>query len=251
MKKPTLTIMCALFCGTVWAQSATDDPGVTVNGVTWATRNVAAPGTFAETVESAGMFYHFDRKEPYYNATDTDKPADWDNTQSTSLEWRKENDPSPAGWRLPTPGEIESLLDGKNVEKSWDAERRGVVFTDKASGNSVFFPSRSYRHMNGVLWNTPTLSYYFSGTQKMVGTQTSPCVLSVNNDYFKGQIINVGGRIACFVRPVKAAPATAASGNDAPIPRPKAARTGAPPSPTRSFPHPTDVPRLVAATRSL
>ncbi len=188
----------------VAAQTATTDPGVTINGVTWATCNVDAPGTFAQTPESAGMFYHFDRKEPYYNATDPNKPANWDNTQSSSLEWRKENDPSPTGWRVPTPKEIESLLDGNNVEKSWDAERLGVVFTDKASGNSIFFPSRNYRYGNGTLWNTPLLSYYFSNTQKMVGTQTNPSVLSVNNDYFKGQVINVGGRNACFVRPVKA-----------------------------------------------
>jgi len=36
--------------------------GVTINGVTWATRNVNAPGTFAEKGSDAGMLYQWNRR---------------------------------------------------------------------------------------------------------------------------------------------------------------------------------------------
>jgi len=38
------------------------DEGVVINGVKWATRNVDRPNTFAETPESAGMFYQWNDK---------------------------------------------------------------------------------------------------------------------------------------------------------------------------------------------
>jgi len=40
----------------------TYDEGVVINGVKWATRNVAAPGTFAANPQDAGMFYQWNRK---------------------------------------------------------------------------------------------------------------------------------------------------------------------------------------------
>ena len=42
--------------------SATHDEGVVINGVRWATRNVDMPGTFAETPESLGMLFQWNRK---------------------------------------------------------------------------------------------------------------------------------------------------------------------------------------------
>ena len=38
------------------------DVGVSIIGVTWATRNVDAPGKFAATPEDPGMFYQWNRK---------------------------------------------------------------------------------------------------------------------------------------------------------------------------------------------
>jgi hypothetical protein len=39
----------------------TTDKGVKIGNTIWATRNVDAPGTFAEAPESAGMFYQWNR----------------------------------------------------------------------------------------------------------------------------------------------------------------------------------------------
>lgn len=58
----------AIITGCSGQQLKTSDQGVVINGVCWATHNVAAFGTFA------------------------DKPE--------GKEWEKTNDPSHAGWRV-------------------------------------------------------------------------------------------------------------------------------------------------------
>ena len=78
----------------------TMDEGVVINGVKWATRNIAAPGTFAATTEDAGMFYKWNNKKAW--ATIGDEVTDWDNSIYDGDAWVKSNDPSPAGWHVPT-----------------------------------------------------------------------------------------------------------------------------------------------------
>ena len=85
MKKVILLLMISLFGMAAMAQSsvymyktdgtvvpykiATVDsisftsPDVLINGVYWASRNVAAPGTFAASPEDAGYFYQWNNKE--------------------------------------------------------------------------------------------------------------------------------------------------------------------------------------------
>jgi len=77
--------------------------GVTIEGVTWAARNVNTPGTFAEKVTDSGMFYQWNSKTGYSN-------GQFLNTYQTGTTWSSENDPSPSGWRLPTLDEAQKLL---------------------------------------------------------------------------------------------------------------------------------------------
>jgi len=113
-----------------------DGPSVTINGVTWATRNVDAPGTFAENIESYGMLYQWNRKV-----------TNWVNTLPKGTVWEKSNDPSPAGWRVPTKAEFEKLLDTNKVNKKSTTVNgiRGLQFTDKKNGNSIFLPAAGER----------------------------------------------------------------------------------------------------------
>ena len=84
--------------------------------------------------------------------------------------WEKANDPSPAGWRVPTQAEIEKLFDLKKVERTWDAERFGVTFTDKANGNSIFLPAAGFRWgSNGKLDGVNRIGDYYSSTEKNNG----------------------------------------------------------------------------------
>jgi len=128
--------------------SKTTDAGVVINGVKWATRNVDAFGTFAETPESAGMFYQWNRKTAW---SVKGSVSGWDGTTPTGTTWEKANDPSPSGWRVPTEEELETLCDTKKVSNEWTTQNgvTGRKFTDKATGNSLFLPSACFRTTYG------------------------------------------------------------------------------------------------------
>ena len=182
MKKLTTTLFALLFvAATVWAQgtqktlpvenSATVDIGVVINGVTWATRNVDAPGTFAATPENAGMFYQWNRKkawsatEPMINSNGKTK---WQKKIPKGSQWEKNNDPSPKGWRVPTTAEQQSLLDESKVTNEWVIQNgvKGRLFTDKFTGNQLFLPAAGFRVLsNGKRAGTKG-SYWVSTANK-------------------------------------------------------------------------------------
>jgi uncharacterized protein (TIGR02145 family) len=124
--------------------SNTTDPGVVINGVKWATRNVASPGVFANKPEDAGMFYQWNRKVAWPAVGEV---SDWDDSEPDGDTWEKANDPSPEGWRVPTPDEIGKLLDEDKVSREC-IKLNGVnvcEFTDKATGNSMILPAAGVR----------------------------------------------------------------------------------------------------------
>ena len=150
------------------------DGWVLINGVKWATCNVDAPGTFAAAPESAGMFYQWNRKiawsatDPMVNSNGGTK---WDISTSSGTEWTKANDPSPAGYRVPTFDEIQSLLDEDKVTNEWTDNYNGTgvsgrIFTDKNNGNSIFLPAVGFRSNSyvGTLYSAGSYGYYWSST---------------------------------------------------------------------------------------
>ena len=144
--------------------------GVMINGVCWATRNVDKPGTFAENPEDAGMFYQWNRKIGW-SATDpminSNNGTVWDNTIPTGTTWEKVNDPSPAGWRVPTLEELQKLLDTNKVAFAW-VTQNGVPcikFTDRVTGNTLFLPIAGFRDYNDGMLSTVLYSNYWSSTQ--------------------------------------------------------------------------------------
>ena len=148
----------------------TFDEGVVINGIKWATRNVAAPGTFAATPEDAGMFYKWNSKKAW--ATTGDEVTDWDNGISYDEIWAKSNDPSPAGWHVPTDAEIRTLLyDDDKVSNEWTTQNGidGRKFTDKATGKSIFFPAVGYR-------SGPDGTLNLVGLQGDYWTSTTDCI---------------------------------------------------------------------------
>jgi uncharacterized protein (TIGR02145 family) len=151
--------------------STTTDPGVVINGVKWATRNVDAPGMFAATPESYGMFYQWNRLLGWSSSNplvNSNGGTSWDNSDPSGTEWEAANDPSPAGWRVPTYAEVRTLLDTDKVTNEWTT-LNGVIgrkFTDKATGASIFLPAAGYRYnSNGALYYAGTNGDCWSSTQ--------------------------------------------------------------------------------------
>ncbi len=147
------------------------DGWVLINGVKWATCNVDAPGTFAAAPESAGMFYQWNRKVAWsvtYPLQNSNGGTTWDDSTPSGTEWTKANDPSPAGYRVPTFEEIESLLNTTYVTNEWTTQNGvfGRKFTDKSNGNSIFLPAVGYRGgSNGTLYGAGSDGNYWSSTQ--------------------------------------------------------------------------------------
>ena len=145
----------------------TEGTEVIINGVTWATRNLAAPGVFAANIHDFGLYYQWNRKSGW-SATDPLKNSDggtiWDNTSRTDISWTKINDPSPAGWRVPTRNEINSLINKDKVLIEWTTLKgvKGSLFTDKASQKSLFLPAAGNRSRHDGALEYAGKGYYWS-----------------------------------------------------------------------------------------
>ena len=148
-----------------------DEQGVVINGVKWATRNVDAPGTFAENPESAGMFYQWNRKIGWSSTNpmiNSDGGTDWDTSMPTGTTWETVNDPSPTGWRVPTNEEFLKLLDPEYVTKEMVTLNGKLVlkFTDKANGNAIYLSRNNFREAaEGTIYSiTEDIGFYWSST---------------------------------------------------------------------------------------
>jgi uncharacterized protein (TIGR02145 family) len=141
-----------------------EETGVVINGVTWATRNVDAPGAFAASPESYGMLYQWNRKKAWPAAGDV---TGWDSSTSTGYEWEAANDPSPDGWRVPTYEELGTLLDEDKVTGEWTSlnDVQGWRFVDKISGNSIFLPAAGQRNVDGSLHDTEAYGQYWGNIE--------------------------------------------------------------------------------------
>ncbi len=136
---------------------------VEINGVKWATCNVDGFGTFTLAPESAGMLYQWNRPKAW---AATGSVSGWDSTIPTGTTWKKSNDPSPNGWRVPTKEELQSLLDTTKVNHEWVMQNNvnGLKITDILTGNSIFLPAAGSRNSGGSSTEFNSRMYYWGSS---------------------------------------------------------------------------------------
>jgi len=190
-KKVLLTVFIS---GTmlVAAQTTTTDEGVVINGVKWATRNLAAQGTFVNNPEDQGGLFQWGRKGDGHeqrtssvtmNYSETSTPGHANfilTTDFTSYDWiwvgkndlwnsgteaapaKAANDPCPAGWRVPAYTEFASLRNAHGAYKIINGIN-GRMFG--SGDNTIFLPLAGYRsYDDGHLNNGGIYGYYWSST---------------------------------------------------------------------------------------
>jgi uncharacterized protein (TIGR02145 family) len=159
----TISLIISLFsaCG-IFKNPKTYDKGVVINGVKWATRNVDEFGAFAETPESFGKFYQWNRKKAWILSFDR-RQANWDSSADSSSIWKKENDPCPKGWRVPTYMEFETLINSNSIWTTINGVR-GRLF---GSGDSILFlPAAGLLgNNNGLSFDRNRYGHYWSNAE--------------------------------------------------------------------------------------
>ena len=95
---------------------STHDYGVLINGIRWATRNVDAPGTFAENPEDPGMFFQWNWFRGWKAIGG-----------STDERWTR--NPCPRGWRMPTRSELHSFHNAVQPVVQFTTEEGRIIET--------------------------------------------------------------------------------------------------------------------------
>jgi len=161
----TATITVTTEDGAKTAISDITVDGVRIEGVVWATRNVDAPGTFAENPQDAGMFYQWNRRTGWAS-TGYEWPSPmpgWNSTVPTGTMWYAENDPCPTGWRVPTQAELQSLYNAGSAWTTIDGVNGRLYGT---APNQIFLPATGWRWSNGgALDGVDESGNYWSSTQ--------------------------------------------------------------------------------------
>ena len=135
------------------------DPGVVINSIRWATRNVNVPGTFVENPEDFGMFFQWNRRRGWEADGAVTR---WNSGNATGTEWTAINDPCPVGWRLPTDTELESLEHTGSVWKMQNGVNGRLFGT---APYQIFLPAAGLRQTtNGARDNVNSSGHYWSST---------------------------------------------------------------------------------------
>jgi uncharacterized protein YjdB len=143
------------------------EDGVMIDGIRWATRNVDAPGTFAQNSANAGMFFQWNSRIGWSSigaVINSDGGTTWSSSSPTGTSWTSENDPCPPGWRVPTQAELTSLQNTNSVwTNSWNGTGVGRIFD--TAPNQVFLPAAGWRDSdNGMLNSVNVVGRYWSST---------------------------------------------------------------------------------------
>lgn len=164
------------------------DKGVVINGVKWATRNVAAPGKFADDPQDIGMFYQWNSNigwsssDPMENTNGgTEWNSSWNGGGNSITTWQTTRNVCPTGWRLPTKTELANLVNaGSSVESP------GRVFG--SGDNTIFLRAGGLRNASdgnrvyegGRYWSSTSIGF---GATYALSFSIYSNDVSTNNNY--------------------------------------------------------------------
>ena len=171
--------------------TATTDVGVVINGVRWATRNVDAPGTFATTPESAGMFFQWNRQRGW---PATDEVAGWNTSAPAGTTWARDYDPCPPGWRVPTLNELRGLLDAGSVWVTRDGVDGRLFGT---APNYLFLPAADWRTTVGTLSGVGAPGVYWSSSASPIAGTAMSLRLLENESLIRNSFRANGFLVRC------------------------------------------------------
>lgn len=139
---------------------------VTINGVTWATRNVGNFGTFTDFATEHGKYYQFNNRTGYSYIEESVNPAFDFGYNAVYSDWVLLNDPCPGEWRLPKSTELANLYASGF---RWVNEPAGAwLGPDAASempNNAIFLPAKGSISSNTATIENPTEGVYWTETQ--------------------------------------------------------------------------------------
>ena len=211
MRKSKIFLGVALLATSVFTACKPNEPsgndntpekiGVKINGVVWSPYNVGTTGTFVAKAEDYGGLYQWNRKDTAnFLIEDGYYASDYPITTS----WLSANDPSPAGWRVPTCDELRSLFETEKVEYEWTTKNgiNGGHFTDKATGKNIFLPAAGGLSGKGLLFYVGEYGNYWSSTSYKSTEVPSAYILVLTSDYASAGSFYNGCVTGFSVRPV-------------------------------------------------
>jgi uncharacterized protein (TIGR02145 family) len=179
----TLTLAIIFMATGITFANPTQDEGVVIGGTRWATRNVESAGAFVANIEDAGMFFQWNRRSSGFNISPTGEIRGWDTSLPTGNSWTRENDPCPAGWRVPTEAELQSLVEAGNFWATINGVEGAVFGT---APNQIFLPAAGWRNSahNGNLYDADSAGYYWSSNH--YGIANARALLFFSSNTFIG-----------------------------------------------------------------
>jgi hypothetical protein len=130
----TITVSGGGLSETLTVQQSFDAPWVEINGLLWAKCNVGEPGQFASAPDNRGLLYQYDSKIGYSNCspnTCTAPPGYVTGQFVLGDTWAPENNPCPAGWRIPTATEIDALIGDMSNKKYYFFDVASPSYTER------------------------------------------------------------------------------------------------------------------------
>lgn len=146
--------------------------GVKGGTVCWAPVNVGIVNKWVQKPDDYGSFFQWNRNLAWHPTTPTTAPSGWVSTNISDASWTV--NPCPAGWRLPTQAEFNSLAcfwatansTKGNAVAGCFTSSNCTLATDAGMANCIFLPAAGRRNAaNGTLSNQNTMGTYWTSTQ--------------------------------------------------------------------------------------